>query len=178
MVIDVLGLGETLSTYQSRGNITIGVNDIFAKRPADFIVIADPPARFTPQRRQVIAGSHCQAVVSHYRDWQPLVRNFRYIRLSSHRSTLKDLHGSYAFPFSNNSPFIACVLAYRLGAKRIHMYGVDMANHPSLGRDNMLRQAKADFKALYLELAHKGVMLCACEGSALNDTLPLVQQAL
>lgn len=176
MIVDVLGLGPSLSEYTTdRCNVTIGVNDIARFHECDFIVIADPINRFTPERRRIIVNSKCVAVVSHYAEWNQHVKNFRHITLAPGRGVLTKLDSSL-FVFSNNSPFIATVLAYKLGAKRINLFGVDLTTHPNLGRESMLERAVGDFKKLNDVLRERGVRMHVTRSSALAAFLPDVHR--
>lgn len=174
MEVDVLGLGASLALYRERGNVTIGVNDIFSKRSTDFLVLADPPKLFSPERLKTILDSRPVAVISHRTEWASSFPSFRLIYLASGRGIISALD-TKRYVFSNNSPFIAAVLAYKLGAKRINLYGVDLSGHPSLGREGMLRTSRLDYKNLYDALRERGVILKAARGSALNDILPLAR---
>jgi hypothetical protein len=170
MKIDVLALGESIADFSDSGNLTIGVNDIAKHHQCDFIVTADSPSRFTSQRLQTIVHSKCIAVVSHYPEWRSLVQNFRHINLLKGRGNI-DLHSS-KFSYSNNSAFIACVLAFKLGAKVITMYGVDLVTHPNLGRKALLDTARKDFKNLRAAMKLHDVILQVSQTSQLRDILP------
>ena len=173
MEIDVLGLGPSLAHYRPRPHITIGVNDIFRHHATDFVVVVDPPGRFTPDRKQTIIQSTPRAFFTSYTDWHGMVQNIRILQLAPGRGRLVELD-TPKICFSNNSTFVATVMAYKMGAKKINLFGVDLTTHPSLGRDRMLVVAVHEFTNLGHALAHRGVEIHVAPGGALCGIFPPV----
>lgn len=171
MTIDVLGLGETVREYKPTGNITVGVNDIFKYFPVDYLVLADPPQRFPePDRFKTIMESTPKKFLCP-KKWP--VDNFEFIQLSAGRGMFKDFDTTYAF--SNNSPFIACVHAYKLGAKEIHLYGADFNTHETLSNEQSKKTILKHYKELRLELLKRGCELkVSSKKSLLSSILPLI----
>ena len=155
--IDVLALGESVHAYRDKGNVTIGVNDIFRFYPVDFLVIADPPSRFVQERKSVILNSTPKRFFSSFDDWRQLVNNFKILKLTKGRGRLDKFDSEICF--SNNSPFIAVCLAYHMGAKRIVLHGVDLKSHPALSRPNMLAASLKDYDNLNKALLKRNVDL-------------------
>jgi hypothetical protein len=152
MTIEVLGLGESLSEYKANGNITIGVNDIYSRVKTDYVVCVDNFNPFTHERLQTILNTKCKGFYTHLDCWES-VKNYREIKL--HR--VADLD-SDLFRYSNNSPFVACVLAYKLGANRIVLWGVDMNTHHALN-GNSREKAISDYVKLKSDLLNRGCEL-------------------
>jgi hypothetical protein len=142
MKIAVLGLGASLAEFtaeRSSFDVTIGVNDIWAHVPADYVVCLDMPDRFTPERLQVINACRPRAFYSQldYDDKKNPVwikhPNFVKIELQPAYPTHVCQLQIPALPRSHCSPFVAAAIAYKLhGATEIHIYGVDLVNHPHL----------------------------------------------
>lgn len=178
MTIEVLGLGESLSNYKPKGNITIGVNDIFKYHAVDHLVLLDPPFKFNPERLKTICESTPKIFHSHKPEWATITKSiFRRITLTlGGRGKLKQLDGP-DFCYSNNSPYVACVLAYKLGAKKIILHGADFNTHKSFNdplKKEMLQNAIKDFKNLFDEFSKRKVYLSVgSEASSLSQVIPV-----
>ncbi len=119
--VAVLGLGPSLKLYNGGYDLTIGVNDIYSKVPTDHIVCVDRPDRFTVERLKVINESTPP-------DYFP-------IELQEQYPNYVCLLNIKAIPKSLCSPFVAAAIAYKLHeATEIHLYGVDLTNHPNLDK--------------------------------------------
>jgi hypothetical protein len=177
MIIDVLGLGESITTYKrenNKNNITIGVNDIAKHYFTDYLVIVDQPGRFPKERLANIKANKQAKVYSHIKIWAEHFNNFNYIKLE-HRRSFLDLD-SDRYSYSNNSTYLACILAYKLGAKEINLYGADFVTHNSLSSDLAFKRTLSDFIALSAELSKKGIIFkVASKFSALYPHIKSLQ---
>lgn len=170
MTIDVIGLGPSATLHRTSANFTIGVNDAARRHRLNALVLADPPARFPPDRLRWITGSGAATVFSHYPEWGSRLPGLQLLQLAHGRGRLGTLDAG-PLPYSNNSTFLAAVVAHRLGARIINLWGVDLSAHPVLGRDATLAVAVADFVALGRELRRRGVALRVAPGGALCSAL-------
>lgn len=59
---------------------------------------------------------------------------------------------------SNNSPFIACSMAFNLGFKNIVLWGVDFHGHPEIRGDVLSRTLK-DFETFDNEIQKEGAKI-------------------
>ena len=169
----VLGLGPSLSDFVPDSNPTIGCNDIWNYYPADYVVCIDKPFRFNEKRLASIKSGGQKKFFTHVQEWKEIVDNYTTLELSLIRGNLSDLHNEKV-PYSNNSAFVAVVLAYRMGAKEIIMYGVDLSDHHQLGKPEILKKACEDFRNLFLALHEKGVRLCVInKKSILSNYIPV-----
>lgn len=165
MTIEVLGLGESLSEYRDNGNITIGVNDIHSRIKTNYVVCVDTFEPFSKERLNTILNTECCGFYTHLDCWKS-VKNYTPIEL--HRVASLD---SELFRYSNNSPFVACVLAYKLGATKIVLWGVDMNTHTAFKGNNFERAVK-DYKQLKEDLFERGCeLVIGSEISALHRIL-------
>lgn len=172
MIVDVLGLGESLVEYRPSGNITVGVNDIFRFHPVDYLVLVDPPERFMsePNRYRAILEAAPKQFLCN-RHWP--VPNFKLITLASPRGSLQGLD-SDKYCYSSNSPYVACIHAYKLGAKVIRLYGADFKTHTGLSNPSALKDVLKHFKALGDVLSARGVRLMVTKASVLSEILPVI----
>lgn len=170
MKINVLGLGDTLKHYVNDGSICIGVNDIQRYHNTDYVVCVDSPDVFKPERLEGIKASKCIGFYTQLEDWTKLVQNINIIEFNRGRGLVEEIDTN-RFCYSNNSPYVACVLAYKLGATEIVLWGVDFNDHPHLNgsaRDKSFR----DYKELQKALNKRGVSIsCGHSDSYLSTIL-------
>lgn len=106
------------------------------------------------------------------KEWEN-VKGYQFINLAQVRGSLKELRSDKVC-YSNNSPFVACVMAYKMGAKEIVLHGVDLVDHHALSKTEQFARAINDFKNLNNELKRDRVkMLVSSKYSKLSDFLPL-----
>lgn len=174
MTIEVLGLGETVSTFKPNENVTVGVNDIFKFHPVQHLILADGPKKFRePDRFKTIIQSTPEKFYC-FEPW-PVLNFVRIHKALRGRGRTEDLDTN-GFIYSISSPFIACVLAYKLGGKNIIMHGVDFNTHNCLSKPHTLKKVIDDFKTLNLAFKVRGVSLfVSSRESALSKVLPVVK---
>lgn len=158
--IAVLGLGESLNEFARNGgwDYTIGVNDIWSVVHTDAVVCVDERDRFTIERQRWIDNSRPQRFYSQLEYWQG--------RADAYPIELQEMFPDYVcqlhtkkVPKSMCSPFVAAAIAFMYhGAKEVHLYGVDMVNHPHI-KDQMQAKIIKHFKALKVALAMEGCQL-------------------
>lgn len=175
MKMDVLGLGESVLSYVNTGNQTVGVNDINKYYPVDYLVVVDLPRRFTGNRLATIKKSIPKKFFTYLEEWRGIVFNYEKINLAPGRGFLNHLHDKDLVCHSNNSTFVACVMAYKLGAKEIYLYGADFNTHPNFTDDPLKRTLK-DFKALYDKLLKVGVKMYVTKESRLSEFIPVMNE--
>lgn len=167
MEINVLGLGESLKEFKPNENITIGVNDINKYHEVDYIVCVDRPTAFTTERLTPMINSFAQ-FFTHLSDWEKL-RDVNLMRLAHGRGVVDNIDGD-SFCYSNNSTYVAVVLAYKLGATTINIFGVDFNTHKNF-KGSMLNATLRDFKILFDCLKSKGIEINVTKSSALNQII-------
>lgn len=157
MKINVLGLGESLLNYTPTNTVTIGVNDIYKHFKTDHIVCVDKPNRFDINRQQIIRESTAKTFFSQLDEWKSLVNNYKKIEFAIGRGKFDELD-SDKICFGCSSPLVATVIAYKMGAKEIELFGVDFNTHPNFV-DNVLNRAIREFVTLKKELDKRGVII-------------------
>ena len=167
MIVNILGLGESIKHYKPKANeIAIGVNDVYKHFNVDYFVCVDKPHKFEDERLMAIIDNPAP-LYTHLPDWWKLRNNINLIELSTGRGILKELD-SEKFCHSNNSTYIAVILAYKLGATEINLFGVDFNSHKHI-KDNVLKVAINDFKLLFLALKSKGIKINITKESKLYE---------
>lgn len=155
--VTVLGLGQSLELFNPESyDFTIGVNDIYRKVKTDVVVCLNRTRDFPAERLKWITDCNPKAFFSQIVSWdvkQGFVKiDFepgypdRYIDV-----TRKRLWKSYF------SPFVAVQIAYKYyDATEIHIFGVDMTNHPLLNGE-LCRKIKTHFSLLRKDLERHNV---------------------
>jgi len=168
MIINVIGLGDTAKEFNPDGNLTLCVND--TNRLCDYRVIVDRFSAFSKGRQFALMYNLVErtskGVFSQLPEWDILKdKNFTHINLKAihaHNNRWNEF-----IPSSNNSPFVACGVAYKyFNATEIRLWGVDMLDHPHLN-GAMREQSVKDFKLLQKILNEKGRRIIPHEKSYL-----------
>jgi hypothetical protein len=153
MTIDVLGTGESLHLYDYSPNIRIGVNDIGRYVDVDYLVVLNSMDSFSDEKKEIIATTVCKKFYTQLDDW---CFHESYTRITLQKSFpigIADIE-SKELPKSIFSPYVAVALAYKSGADRIRIFGVDMVNHNLSDRKE---QIKKHWQILKMALEIKGV---------------------
>ena len=168
--INVLGLGPSLPHYKPDSNITIGVNDIWKHHKTEYVVCVDVPKRFDKQRlKTIIECRPIEFFTCYPKDWNGL-RDISGLRLAPIRGSVGTLTDKKQICFSNNSAFVATVMAYHLGAKLIILHGVDFTGHKDLSEPIIQKRAIGDFVKLFFALDTLGVKLMVGSNDSLLST--------
>lgn len=161
MKVNVIGLGATAKDFKPDGSITIGVNDV---QGTDAIVCVDRIAAFSTERAHLIFSNVTATFFSHIEDWQsvPMYKHIDLKAVHAHNNRWNEF-----IPSSNNSPFVACGVAYKyFNATEIYLWGVDFNDHPNIN-GAMREQAVIDFALLQKILNKKGCKIIPHEKSYL-----------
>jgi hypothetical protein len=159
MKIAVLGLGESLNLYLSEApfkfDLTLGVNDIWRKVCADVVVCLDERDRFSDERLKFIDECRPQHFYSQLDCWAARP-DFTRIQLQEQFPDYVCQLDISTVPKSLCSPFVAAAVAYKFHqATEVHLYGVDLINHPHLQAHSCTTIVK-HFRSLKTALAMHG----------------------
>lgn len=121
--IIVCGLGKsTLTLHNPKSYITIGVNDIERLFSPNYLVVLNDKKTFLAERWSVIDRSVCPVVFTH----------IKHLPIPEERKCLLKLgrYGGVDFnkeniDYTSNSPYVGCLIAAYMGAKKIGLIGVD-----------------------------------------------------
>lgn len=198
--ISILACGESGKYWDGQGD-SIGVNDSWKwSHPTDYLMVLDPPNRFTPDRRKIIQNSKPKHFITDSKGW---LRHFhdteKVDRIKPHKD-YKELYCTnggqiikYRFSkwrgrlmpnqisYSYTSPFPAMSLAYLLGYKEIVLWGVDFVTHKSWNpsRAEQLNNELSLYKELINALNEVGVKVyLGYTGSMLGSFLEVKNQTV
>jgi hypothetical protein len=157
-MVAVLGTGGSIGEYLPIFDYTIGVNDVWKYVKTNALVCLDYPKVFNAERLKVINESKPEYFFSQIVAWdtRPDFRKIDLIAGYLDHAVNLDQPGYYK---SFCSPFVATQIAWRdFGATEIHLFGVDLTNHPHL--DKMLcAKIQLHFVNLNRALTAKGCQL-------------------
>jgi len=167
--IAVLGLGPSLSLYNPQEyGFSIGVNDIWKYHHTDAIVCLDKHSIFAGERLMTIENSKPKSFYSQIANWSHMP-GFQILDLTPHYPDREVNLGIPQIYKSYCSPFVACQVAYKYyRATEIHVFGVDMINHPHLTRD-LCDKIKLHFQHLKKALENEGCKLVIFGEGILKD---------
>lgn len=174
MEIDVIACGESALNYTNRGNITIGVNDSPKIYPVDYLVCVDKPERFTRERLETIIQSTPKKFYTFLEEWREIKKEYTPIKLAKGSGVLGNINDFSTVEYSSNSAFVACVIAYQMGAKVIIVYGADFNNHPNFTDKPKKAKVFRDYKNLKEILKLNGCSIRVTKESALSEILDVM----
>lgn len=141
---------------------TIGVNDIGELFTPDYLVVIDSPLAFSEERRKTIENTDCALITQ--KQWNN--EKQIYIQLKGEGvSELAERGRNNYVNHSRTSVYVATIIAYYLGAKKIGLLGVDFTdNHYNRqdGKHNLtdrVAEIDADFGRLARALRGYGCKL-------------------
>lgn len=159
MRVAVLGLGESLKLFTPEGfDTVIGVNDIWKHVHTEVIVCLDPRKNFTPERLKTIDESRPVTFYSQIVTWD--------VRPDFHKLNILAGYPDSGCPIRKDgywksycSPFVAVQIAFVVyHATEIHLFGVDLVNHPHLDQ-RICQQIRKHFRSLKVSLTENGCNL-------------------
>jgi hypothetical protein len=135
MIVSIIGCGDSAKEwFKTPCDLSIGVNDCFKfGHHPDTLLIINSPVKFEPTRKNgyndrlhTIKKTKPKKFVTNDREsWKRYFPNAEEIVLRPfHKYLRKD-----QICYSKTSPFVALSYAFKLGAKDIILWGVDMIDH-------------------------------------------------
>jgi hypothetical protein len=126
----VCGCGSSLNLYDKFENhITIGVNDASSKVYCKYLVVVNEPKNFKRGRWENVNKNTADYVFTHIQSLQQEDEGKKVIiKLGKRDGVNLDNYGF--IDYTNNSPYMATIIAYQMGARKIGLIGVDFTlNH-------------------------------------------------
>jgi hypothetical protein len=183
-IIIVSGCGTSAKDLLNidRSNfILFGVNDISRLIQPDYLMVVDQPNRFPGIRHKAVTQSGAKYLFTQIDKWQPEKPTEKVLfKLGVGRGKLRNAEDINTIDYSNNSPWMAILLAYKMGCKNIGMIGVDFTpNHfyandgqHTLIQSNRLEEIQSAYKNLYKFLNSKHVNLYNLSNTSVIKDVP------
>lgn len=122
--IVVCGCGRSLKELEQPSRfVTIGVNDVGRLFDPTYLVVINPRSQFSGDRFRYVEDSRAQALFTQI---DLGVRHPQVVRFRLGRRGGLDLDRDDVLDYSSNSPYVAALIALRMGAARIALIGVDL----------------------------------------------------
>jgi len=184
--IIVCGCGKSLNTFydspefakiaNNNNVITIGVNDVPRLFDPTHLVITDHTTRFNKNRIDLINNCRSKSVLTCVKGWQH--PKLVYFELGKRGGLTLDDYSRVDHHL--NSPYAAINIAYKLGASKIGMVGVDFIDghfySPKDGPHNLTRKhlpsINLAYKKIYLQLKNRKVDLYNLSDISKIDAIP------
>jgi hypothetical protein len=172
----VCGCGPSLNTLPDpRRWITIGVNDVGRLFDPTYLVVVNPPGQFKGDRFRFVAASRARALFTQL-DLGPVAPPVVRFRLGQYAGT--DTGRGEALHYTQNSPYVAVMLAALMGARRIGLIGVDLTDGHFFGGQERhvlaprLQEIDAQYGRLAAALGRRGIELVNLGGGSRLRALP------
>ena len=179
----ILGCGTSVTKLKEIKNynkiITIGVNDIGRFYDPTYLMVVDHPAKFEGIRYKVVHNTTSKYVFTQLKSWK-IKDMSKLVKFTLGTKFLATLDEGMLLDYSNNSPFIAIILAHKMGANHIGMLGIDFTDdhfYAKDGKHNLVSRGYVDridkdYKVLYTELKRKGTIINNLSTDSLIKSIP------
>src|SRR5262245_6646019 len=137
----VAGCGESLTNFElpwvsgwnSKNGFTIGVNDVAKRFVPDYCLVVNHYAEFQRLKRADNVGKARLALFTHIPK-SVGVEHPNIVVFSLGKQNGTDLDDPERLDYTSNSPYMAVILAAKMGAKKIGLIGVDFTGLHYLSR--------------------------------------------
>lgn len=181
MIVSIVACGDSAEHWHKIPcDLSIGCNDAFKwGHKTNYLLLANWPAKFPQYRLDIIKNSKPDKFFSSVEQWRAYFPNMIKIRLNSWDGHLYKNRPD-EFSSSNTSPFIATSMAYKLGASKIILWGVDFKTHKVYNESNPQTKTElSQWKQIIAALRKEGVeVYLGDKGSLMEEFLPIWQPAL
>ena len=169
--IAVLGLGTSLVDFKAEEfDMSVGVNDIWRSVKTEAVVCLDYRRAFTQDRWKYIEGCKPIAFFSQIVEYDTKPEFVKVNLAPGYPDHACNINTQY-YQKSFCSPFVAAQIAWRVYfADEIHLFGVDMVNHPNLNGE-VCGKIKLHFQNLKTALIEKNCRLIVHGSGILSDLL-------
>jgi uncharacterized Rossmann fold enzyme len=175
----VAGCGSSLNYYTDfSNNYVIGVNDIDRILTPDFLVVVNDFKTFMRGRWEYVKESLSPVIFSHMDNPGPITRSANLVKLQIGERNNPRLDQFAVVDHTMNSPYMAIIIAYQLGAKKIAMVGVDFTQDhffSNTGTHKLSKHVKNmdhEFSVLRNELEKRGVKVANLSPISLIESWP------
>ena len=168
-----------MNDYDNFDNhITIGVNDAGTKVWCKYLVVVNEPKTFKWDRWPSVRMNNSDFVFTHLSDLPIDNPEGRRIVVNLGKYEGLDLDNYGSIDYTTNSPYMAIVIAYQMGARKIALVGVDFTlNHffAETGSHVIMREierVKDQYSKLGKALTGKGIKIGNLSQTSLIESWP------
>ncbi len=179
--IIIAGCGSSANDFKHYDKFTtIGVNDIQRLFTPDYLVILNDKRGFKGDRWKYVSGSKAGHIFTHFKDPQTKLgivkKKFVNFKLGSHGGV--NINDKTKVDHTSNSPYVACIIAYHLGAKRIGLIGVDFTPNHFFGKTGKhslhgrVPNIIKEYERLYKAFSENKIEFFNLSHNSMVDTVP------
>jgi hypothetical protein len=175
----IAGCGTSLNYYSDFSKYyVIGVNDIERILTPDFLVVVNDARTFMRGRWEYVRDSLSPVIFSHIDNPGPITREAHLVKVNTGERNNPNLDRMDRVDYTMNSPYMAAIIAYQLGAKKIGMVGVDFTQDhffSNTGTHKLTKHIKNidyDYMVLKNELGKRGVKVANLSPISLLESWP------
>lgn len=162
----VAGCGSSINSFEDFSKYyVVGVNDIERILTPDFLVVVNDYRTFARGRWDWVKNSASPIIFSHLSPPGPIDRSGHLAQIKIGNRGNVNLDKMDSVDHTLNSPYMAIIIAYQLGASKIGMVGVDFTPNHFFGETGThkltrnLRTINDEYDILAKELTKKGVKI-------------------
>lgn len=139
----VAGCGSSINIYDDFSKYyVIGVNDIERILTPDFLVVVNDHRTFMRGRWEYVRDSLSPVIFTHLDNPGPITRSSHLSKIKIGSRNSPNLDDLTTVDYTMNSPYMAIIIAYQLGAKKIGMVGVDFTQDHFFGNTGSHKLSK------------------------------------
>lgn len=175
----VAGCGSSLNYYSDFSKYyVIGVNDIERILTPDFLVVVNDYRTFMRGRWEHVQNSMSPVIFSHLDNPGPITRSSHLAKVRIGERNNPNLDNLNVVDYTMNSPYMAVIIAYQLGAKKIGLVGVDFTQDhffSETGTHKLSKHLKGidhEYGILRSELEKRGVKVANISPISLLESWP------
>ena len=158
----VCGCGASLKSVTDLSEfITIGVNDVSRIMKPNYLLVVNAASSFHPDRWKYVQYHRSEKMLTHLDN--PQVDPAKVVKIKLGKKGVFDSADKTKIDYSNNSPYMAVIAAYQMGARKIGLIGVDFTDHHFFADSGThiltknLESIIRDYNRLAVELTQAGV---------------------
>jgi hypothetical protein len=175
----IAGCGSSLNYYTDFSKYyIIGVNDIERILTPDFLVVVNDHRTFMRGRWDYVRDSMSPVIFTHLENPGPITRSSHLCKIKIGNRNNPNLDDLSVVDYTMNSPYMAAIIAYQLGAKKIGMVGVDFTNDhffSNTGTHKLskhVRNIDLEYSVLRSNLEKKGIKVANLSPISLLESWP------
>jgi len=174
----VAGCGESLNQFNDFSDfLVVGINDVERILTPNYLVVVNHQRTFSRGRFEWVTRSKSPVILSHI---DPGVLNNRrsLVKINLGSRGKLNLDDRSKVDYTMNSPYMAVIVAYQLGASKIGLVGVDFTpNHffSKTGNHVLSRNTKLiddEYAQLGRELSNRGIKIANLSPSSAIESWP------
>jgi hypothetical protein len=174
----ICGCGSSLNQYEKfDGHVIIGVNDAGRKIPCKYLVVVNEPHTFKWDRWKHVESNDSEYVFTHLPNLPLKNKDSKVvINLGKPNGTNLDNYGF--IDYTTNSPYMACIIAYQMGARKIGLIGVDFTLNHFFGETGSHQVMRAinlvleQYANLGKALSEKGIRIANLSNESVIESWP------